>query len=219
MEASSSCGARRQPAGPVLSSRRSARGRTVSSARPNSGGSTKNCEAATSYQSASPTRWTRAGRRGSDRELVPIRRPEKDHPRSQRRHEDHDSADGHHALRCRHALSAKDHDEAPHTNCGECADDNEREDHTEGEVHEPLPLRYYRQQASRTSASTTFGTHSHHGLRGLTSISTQSSGRVAGRLKSWFSGMRTSAPTTFWTRSSAAARPEGLLMLGVPLGL
>jgi len=53
MEASSGCGARRQPAGPVLSSRRSARGRTVSSARPNSGGSTKNCEAATSYQSAS----------------------------------------------------------------------------------------------------------------------------------------------------------------------
>ena len=47
---------------------------------------------------ASPTPWTRAGRRGSERNLVPIHGPEEDHPRDQQGHNDYDSADPDHAL-------------------------------------------------------------------------------------------------------------------------
>ncbi len=47
---------------------------------------------------ASATPWTRAGRRGNERDLVPIRGPEEDHPRGQQGHNDHDSADPDHAL-------------------------------------------------------------------------------------------------------------------------
>jgi hypothetical protein len=47
---------------------------------------------------ASPTPWTRVGRRGSERDLFPIRGPNEEDPRGQQRHNDHDSADPDHAL-------------------------------------------------------------------------------------------------------------------------
>src|SRR6266853_784119 len=80
---------------------------------------------------------------GGERELVPIHGPEKDHPRGQRRYQNHDSTDRHHALCFRHALDAKRRDEAPHTNCGDGTDDDEGEDNAKGEVHKTFAMRYY----------------------------------------------------------------------------
>jgi CheY-like chemotaxis protein len=80
--------------------------------------------------------------KGSERDLVPIRGPEEDHPRGQQRHDDNDSADPDHALCFRQPLGPQNRDNTPHTDSRECADDHKGEDHAEGEVHEMLATRY-----------------------------------------------------------------------------
>jgi len=81
--------------------------------------------------------------RGAKREVtatsVPIHRPQKNHPHSQCRHDDHDSGDRHHTLRLRHVLGTKDRHKAPHRDSAECAEDEEGEEHTERKLHRGHP--------------------------------------------------------------------------------